>query len=91
MPSAGRRSCGDCGRRESIGWLVCVRRFRTDDWNVIDVWFDLVMRHSLKGKRVHDVHLLASVMVNDVPMLLTSNPADFPPVPRVEVLSLMRV
>jgi predicted nucleic acid-binding protein len=44
---------------------------------VVDVWLDLVAQHDLKGKRIHDAHLLATLQVSHIPALLTANPKDF--------------
>lgn len=45
---------------------------------VVDLWLDIVARHELKGKRIHDAHLLATMKANGITRLLTFNPADFP-------------
>jgi predicted nucleic acid-binding protein len=45
---------------------------------VIDLWLDLAVAHGLKGKRIHDVHLVATMKANGVTRLLTFNAADFP-------------
>lgn len=45
---------------------------------VIDLWLDIVEAHDLKGKRIHDAHLLATMQANGISRLLTCNPADFP-------------
>jgi predicted nucleic acid-binding protein len=54
---------------------------------VIDCWLALVRRYGLKGKRIHDAHLLATMQANGVSRLLTCNAADFPPVPDINILS----
>ena len=38
----------------------------------------MVVSHDLKGKRIHDAHLLATMKANGVSRLLTCNAADFP-------------
>lgn len=45
---------------------------------VVDLWLEIVVAHDLKGKRIHDAHLLATMKANGVSRLLTSNAADFP-------------
>ncbi|MCU0245785.1 MAG: hypothetical protein MUC42_04375 [Bryobacter sp.] len=45
---------------------------------VPDLWLDLVIRNSLRDKRIHDAHLLATMRANGVTELLTLNAADFP-------------
>ena len=41
---------------------------------VLDRGLDLVVRHQLKGKRIHDAHLLATLQAHGVSLLLTANP-----------------
>lgn len=53
---------------------------------VIDLWLDLVATHDLKGKRVHDAHLLATMKANGVARLVTFNVDDFPTDPAFTVL-----
>jgi predicted nucleic acid-binding protein len=73
-----------------LGWTVIQTRTAIDGLRarfalladppeVIDYWVDLVVTHELKGKRVHDAHLLATMKANGVSRLLTLNAADFPP------------
>src|ERR1035437_8021212 len=58
-----------------LGWPVAdVRRaidgFRRefhvlhDSPQVLDLWLDIVVAHNLKGKRIHDAHLLATMKAN---------------------------
>jgi len=54
---------------------------------VIDLWLDLVVSHDLKGKRVHDAHLLATMKANGIARLLTFNVGDFPIDPAFTILA----
>jgi predicted nucleic acid-binding protein len=54
---------------------------------VVDLWLDLVVAHGLKGKRIHDAHLLATMKANGVSRLLTCNAADFPAESGVSILT----
>ena len=54
---------------------------------VLDLWLDLVVRHAVKGKRVHDLHLIATLLANGVPGLLTADRKDFPAVDGLSVLA----
>ena len=54
---------------------------------VVDLWLDLVVVHGLKGKRIHDAHLLATMQANGVARLLTFNAADFPAESGVSILT----
>lgn len=55
---------------------------------VVVEWLRIVAAGSLKGKRVHDAHLLATLAVHGIERLLTFNPSDFPPHPSVSVQPL---
>jgi predicted nucleic acid-binding protein len=72
-----------------LGWSVARARAEVDAIRgrfrvleeppaVIDLWLDVVVSHDLKGKRIHDAHLLATMKANGVSRLLTCNAADFP-------------
>ena len=37
----------------------------------------LVMKHELKGKRIHDANLAATMKTHGIPLLLTENKSDF--------------
>jgi predicted nucleic acid-binding protein len=73
-----------------LGWTVAQTRLAIDGFRtrffvleetpaVVDLWLDLVVSNELKGKRIHDAHLLATMQANGVTHLLTFNVADFPP------------
>ena len=73
-----------------LGWTVAQTHLAIDGFRtrffvleetpeVVDLWLDLVVSNSLKGKRIHDAHLLATMQANGVTRLLTFNTADFPP------------
>jgi predicted nucleic acid-binding protein len=82
-----------------LGWTAAQTRVAVDGFRgrfsvlpelpaVIDLWLDLVTAHDLKGKRVHDAHLLATMKANGVSRLLTLNTADFPPDPALTMLTV---
>lgn len=54
---------------------------------VVDLWLDIVARHELKGKRIHDAHLLATMKANGVTRLLTFSAADFPAESGISILT----
>jgi predicted nucleic acid-binding protein len=54
---------------------------------VVDLWLDIVAAFQMKGKRIHDAHLLATMMANGVTRLLTFNTSDFPAASGITVLS----
>jgi predicted nucleic acid-binding protein len=72
-----------------LGWPVADARRAIDGFRrefdvlhdppeVLDLWLELVVAHELKGKRIHDAHLLATMKATGVTRLLTCNAADFP-------------
>ena len=81
-----------------LGWPVSEARraiagFRRefdilhDPPEVLDIWLDLVVAFNLKGKRIHDAHLLATMKANRVSTLLTFNTSDFPAVSGLTILN----
>jgi predicted nucleic acid-binding protein len=44
----------------------------------LDVWFELVERCEVVGKRVHDARLAALMLVHGITQLLSFNTSDFP-------------
>jgi predicted nucleic acid-binding protein len=81
-----------------LGWSVARARAEVDAIRsrfqvleeppaVVDIWLDMVVAHDLKGKRIHDAHLLATMKVNGVSRLLTCNAADFPPETDISILT----
>jgi predicted nucleic acid-binding protein len=81
-----------------LGWTAPLTRTAVDGFRarfallseppeVIDLWLDIVETHDLKGKRVHDAHLLATMKANGVSRLLTLNVGDFPVDPGISILA----
>ena len=81
-----------------LGWSVVQARAEVDAIRsrflmleepptVVDLWLDIVTRHGLKGKRIHDAHLLATMKANGVTRLLTLNAADFPAEPGITIIT----
>ncbi len=54
---------------------------------VVGIWIELVAAHDVKGKRIHDAHLLATMKANGVSHLLTFNASDFPVMDDLAILS----
>lgn len=81
-----------------LGWDAMKTRFEIelfssqfallhDTPDVFDLWLGLVTTYDLKGKRIHDAHLLATMQANGVTQILTWNPSDFPPVEGIAILT----
>ena len=49
-------------------------------------WFYLVSNYHIKGKRTHDIRLLAVMIVYNIPYLLTFNPRDFIQLPNITII-----
>ena len=58
---------------------------------VASAWEDLVVRHSVSGKKAHDAHLVAVMQVYGVTDVLTFNIADFQRYPGIHVLDPMQL
>src|SRR5439155_2443591 len=64
-------------------WTVAQTRLALDYFHsrfsvLEETALDLAVTHELKGKRIHDAHLLATMQTNGVTHLLTFNAADLP-------------
>lgn len=58
-----------------------------DPPNILDIWLDLVAAKNLKGKRVHDAHLVVTLKANEVSHLPTLNASDFAAMVGITILS----
>jgi predicted nucleic acid-binding protein len=73
--------------RETLDALCWKFALLEEKPEVVGIWLDLVTRFRLKGKRIHDAHLLATIKANGVPTLLTLNPRDFPDGSGIEIVT----
>ncbi|MFO0166684.1 MAG: type II toxin-antitoxin system VapC family toxin [Microcystis sp.] len=53
---------------------------------IFTLWFQLVTDYNIKGKRTHDIRLLAVMKAHSITHLLTFNPDDFVPLPNIIIL-----
>ncbi|OPF19567.1 twitching motility protein PilT [Microcystis aeruginosa KW] len=53
---------------------------------IFTLWFQLVTDYNIKGKRTHDIRLLAVMKAHSINHLLTFNPDDFVPLPNIIIL-----
>ena len=49
-------------------------------------WLQLVRDYDIKGKRTHDIRLLAVMKSNNLTHLLTFNPKDFILIPNITII-----
>jgi predicted nucleic acid-binding protein len=57
--------------------IIETMNYLPDDLAVFTEWRRLVSVHQIRGVQVHDARLAASMIVHDVPEILTLNVADF--------------
>jgi predicted nucleic acid-binding protein len=53
---------------------------------IFTLWFQLVTDYNIKGKRTHDIRLLAVMKAHSITHLLTFNPDDFVPLPNIIIV-----
>jgi predicted nucleic acid-binding protein len=81
-----------------LGWTVSQTRAGIESFRakftvlaeppeVVDLCLDLVTTYGIRGKRIHDAHLLATMKANGVDRLLTLNVGDFPDDPAFTILA----
>jgi predicted nucleic acid-binding protein len=49
---------------------------------------NLVLRHELRGKKIHDANIVAFMQVENIHKLISCNPEDFVPFSHIQVLSI---
>lgn len=60
--------------------------FLDDTPQIFTTWLQLVNQYAVKGKRTHDIRLLAVMMTHAITNLLTFNPSDFIAVPGIAIV-----
>ncbi|ACB54491.1 hypothetical protein cce_5145 [Crocosphaera subtropica ATCC 51142] len=58
----------------------------TETADIFLFWLNLVTEYEIKGKRIHDIRLLAVMKTYKITHLLTFNPTDFIPIPNITIL-----
>jgi predicted nucleic acid-binding protein len=61
----------------ALDWIEGAMILLADEQGVYEEWRRLVTLHGVSGVQVHDARLAASMIVHDVPQILTLNLADF--------------
>lgn len=54
--------------------------------DIFPIWFQLVTDYNIKGKRSHDMRILAVMRAYNITHLLTLNPDDFIPLPNITIV-----
>jgi predicted nucleic acid-binding protein len=81
-----------------LGWPVARARAEIDTLRarfivleeppaVVDLWLEIVSAYELKGKRIHDAHLIATMKANGFTRLLTFDTSGFPAASGITILS----
>jgi len=58
----------------------------TEIADIFRYWFELVAEYDIKGKRTHDIRLLAAMKAHHITHLLTLNPSDFIRLPGIIIV-----
>jgi hypothetical protein len=56
--------------------------------NVTEKLKNLILKYNLKGKRIHDANIVASMMEFSIPLLFTLNLKDFQAFNEIEVMGI---
>src|ERR1035438_1513868 len=72
--------------RSTVGTLLARFPILYEPPEVVGIWIGIVTERGVKGKRVHDAHLLATMKANGVSHLLTFNASDFPAMDDLAIL-----
>lgn len=57
-----------------------------DNSKIFNFWFQLVIEYNIKGKRTHDIRILAVMKAHNIDNLLTFNPDDFIALPDINIV-----
>jgi len=60
--------------------------FLPDNPDIFTNWLNLVKQYHIKGKRTHDIRLLAVMLSHNIDNLLTLNPKDFISIPNINII-----
>ncbi len=80
-----------------LGWTVKKTQQEINDFlsqfsllaeipDIFLFWLSLVSEYEIKGKRTHDIRLIAVMKIYKITHLLTFNPTDFIPIPNITIL-----
>ena len=58
----------------------------TENLDIFSNWLKLVTDHKIKGKRSHDIRILAVMISHNITNLLTFNPKDFIQLPNIKIV-----
>jgi predicted nucleic acid-binding protein len=71
---------------DSLNWIERTMVFLPDESRVLAKWRRLIVEHQVRGVQVHDARLAASLIVHEVPQILTLNGPDFARYPEIEAI-----
>lgn len=88
-PATSRGGFGFSIEQTSRKADVIAKHFRLlpDSVATFNEWRKLVVDHNISGVQVHDAKLVASMIVHDIPALITFNEKDFKRFPMISVIN----
>jgi predicted nucleic acid-binding protein len=73
--------------RQEIAQILYQFTLLEETPDVFTLWFQLVAEYDIKGKRTHDIRLLAVMKAHRITHLLTFNPDDFIALPDITIVN----
>ena len=77
---------GSSTTQERINQFLSQFIFLEETPEIFTHWFQLVTIYQIKGKRTHDIRLLAVMKAKKISYLLTFNPDDFIAIPDINIV-----
>jgi predicted nucleic acid-binding protein len=72
--------------QEEINQILSQFSLLEETPDIFPLWFQLVTDYNIKGKRTHDLRLLAVMKAHNITHLLTFNSEDFIPLPNITIV-----
>ncbi|NET46279.1 type II toxin-antitoxin system VapC family toxin [Okeania sp. SIO2B3] len=73
--------------RQQINILISQFALLSENGAIFTYWLELVITHNIRGKRTHDIRLLAVMKSHGINCLLTFNPEDFITIPEIKIVT----
>jgi hypothetical protein len=63
--------------KEQLANILSICRVADDTGAVTEILLELLVTHPTRGKQVHDTNIVATLLANEIGMLVTLNVVDF--------------
>jgi len=73
---------------KNIGAFRRILSFYDESESVLNTLVQLVKKHDLSGKRIHDANVVATMLTHGIEKVVTENPKDFKKFAVIEMVSL---